>query len=32
MTSGIIKAVVEKNLMRDSLQLMKISEDLKKLP
>ncbi len=27
-----VKAVVEKNLMRDSLQLMKISEDLKKLP
>ena len=27
-----VKAVIEKNLMRDSLQLMKISEDLKKIP
>jgi FdrA protein len=27
-----VKAIVEKNLMRDSLQLMKISEDLKKIP
>ena len=27
-----VKIVVEKNLMRDSLQLMKISEELKKLP
>ncbi len=32
MANEIIKAIVEKNLMRDSLQLMKISEDLKKLP
>ena len=30
--TGKIKVVVEKNLMRDSLQLMKISEELKKLP
>ena len=28
----VVKIVVEKNLMRDSLQLMKISEELKKLP
>lgn len=26
------KAIIEKNLMRDSLQLMKISEELKKMP
>ncbi|MCC6051625.1 MAG: hypothetical protein LM585_00090 [Fervidicoccaceae archaeon] len=29
---GYIKTVVEKNLVRDSLVLMKISEDLKKIP
>ncbi len=27
-----VKTIVEKNLMRDSLQLMKVSEELKKLP
>ncbi len=28
----VVKSIVEKNLMRDSLQLMKISEDIKKIP
>lgn len=29
---AMVRVIVEKNLMRDSLQLMKISEELKKLP